>query len=45
MNYYRNILASDYEAIEAYEEEQGLIDELCIEEMEEMFSYSENNFA
>lgn len=45
MNYYRNILASDYEAIEAYEEEQGLIDELCVEEMEEMFSYSENNFA
>lgn len=45
MNYYRNILASDYEAIEAYEESQDLIDELCVEEMEEMFSYSENNFA
>ena len=31
MNYYRNILASDYEAIEAYEESQDFIDELCVE--------------
>ena len=46
MNYtYRNILASDYEAIERYEDERVAIDSISVECLDEMFQFGENNFA
>ena len=42
---YRNILAGDYDQIEAFEETRGEIDAFIVEELEEMFGSTENTFA
>ena len=42
---YRNMLAGDYDQIEAFEEAREEIDAFIVEELEEMFSFTENNFA
>ena len=47
---YRNILAGDYDQIEAFEEQREEIDAFIVEELEDMFgstgnNFTENNFA